>query len=156
MSCAKAGSWPTFAAFTGDKPYQHWGRGEKWYPKATLSLPKGYTYDLLNTEVLLGRVSATKGGLLLPDGMRYRMLVVDLEDETAEPEALDKIVKLAEAGATVVLGSRRPQRTPGMKSFPECDADLRRLAERLWGPLGAAPGVRPLGMGRVVTGLEAG
>ena len=140
--------------YTGDKPYQHWGRGEKWYPKATLSLPKGYTYDLLNNEVLLERLSVAKGGLVLPDGMRYRILVVDLEDETAEPEALRKVAELAEAGATVVLGTRRPERTPGLKDFPQCDAELRRLADRLWGSAGAAPGARALGKGRVIAGVD--
>ena len=39
-------------------------------------------------------------------------------------------------------------RTPGLKDVPQCDAELRRLADRLWG----APGVRPVGQGRVVAG----
>jgi len=72
-------------AYIGDKPYQHWGRGTNWSGRATLSLPKGYAYDLISTEVLLDRMAAKDGDLVLPDGMRYRLLVVDLEDEQARP-----------------------------------------------------------------------
>lgn len=129
--------------YVGDQPYLHWDQGQSWTAKPTLSLPEGYTYDLVNTEVLLERLRVEKGDLVLPDGMRYRMLIVDLEDETVQPAALEKIAELAEAGATVVLGSRRPDRAPGLENYPACDAEIRKLAARLWG--GEAQG-----QGRVV------
>ena len=119
--------------YTGDKPYLHWGRGEKWCANPTLALGKGYTYDLMNTEILLQRVSVTGGDLTLPDGMRYRLLALDLEDETVPPHVLGKIIELAEAGATVVLGQRRPQCTVGLEGYPAADGEVQRLAERLWG-----------------------
>ena len=140
--------------YTGDKPYQHWGRGEKWSTEATLELPKGYTYDLVNDEVLLERMRVEKNFLVLPDGMRYRLLVVDLDDETADPAVLGKVAELADAGATVVLGRRRPERTPGLKDFPVCDETLRQAAERLWGAPDGAAGVRRAGKGRIAAGVE--
>ena len=73
--------------YTGDKPYLHRGRGERWRENASMVLGKGYAYDLVNTEVLLSRLSVEDGDLVLPDGMRYRLLAVDLEDETAGPQA---------------------------------------------------------------------
>ena len=140
------------ACYTGDKPYLHWGRGEKWSPKPALVLGKGYTYDLVNTEVLLGRLAVQDGRLALPDGLSYRVLAVDLEDEAVPPEALAKIAGLTRAGATVVLG-RRPRRAPGLKDYPACDQEVARLAGELWGAGQGETGRRPLGKGYVVSGL---
>ncbi len=119
-------------AYIGDKPYQHWGRGSNWSERATLRLPQGHTYDLLSTEVLLERLGVSNGDLVLPDGMSYRLLVVDLDDETAPPSALRKIAELKKAGATVVLGRRKPQRAPGLTDYPACDDTVRRAADDLW------------------------
>ena len=119
-------------AYIGDQPYQHWGRGTNWSERATAGLPKGYTYDLINTEVLLDRLAAKDGDLVLPDGLRYRILVVDLDDEQAPPAALHKIAKLKQAGATVVFGLRKPQRAPGLAGYPGADRETQRRAEALW------------------------
>lgn len=137
--------------YTGDKPYLHWGRGEKWSESPTLTLGQGYTYDLMNSEVLLERVSVTDGQLTLPDGMRYRLLALDLEDETVSPQVLAKIAALVEAGATVVLGQRQPQRTPGLEGYPAADGQVRKLAGRLW-ESGDGAQRRRLGKGIVYTG----
>ncbi|NLF70893.1 MAG: hypothetical protein GX575_17820 [Candidatus Anammoximicrobium sp.] len=152
--------------YTGDNPYLHWGRGEKWIAKPSLTLGRGCTYDLINTEVLLERVRVEGGDLVLPDGMRYRLLAVDLADETATPAALQKIIALAEAGATVVLGRQRPQRVPGLKDYPASDGEIRSLATQLWDGASAAdgrsavqsqtepasPSRRALGRGTVISG----
>jgi hypothetical protein len=115
-------------------------------------LGRGYTYDLINTEVLLERLSVEGGDLVLPDGMRYRVLAVDLEDETVPPRALERIVELAGAGATIVLGRCRPTHAPGLSNFPSCDEKVRRLADQLWGPSAEGPRRRRLGQGRIITG----
>ncbi|MHB8900587.1 MAG: glycosyl hydrolase [Thermoguttaceae bacterium] len=134
--------------YTGDKTYMHWGRGEKWSEKGSLVLGKGYTYDLVNDEVLLERMSVQDGKLVLPDGMSYRVLAVDLEDQAVPPKTLAKIAELAKAGATVVLGARRPTHAPGLESYPGCDDQVRLLAEELWGKQGS----RALGKGKIVSG----
>lgn len=118
--------------YIGDKPYLHWGRAAKWSERATLQLPPGYTYDLLTTEVLLERVAVKDGDVVLPDGMRYRVLVVDLDEESAPPAALRKIAELKRAGATVVFGQRRPQRAVGLANYPAGDEEVKRLGETLW------------------------
>jgi len=59
--------------YVGDEPYLHWGRGEKWNAKPSMTLGPGHTYDLVNTEVLLDRLQAANGRLVLPDGMSYRV-----------------------------------------------------------------------------------
>ncbi len=138
--------------YTSDRNRKNWGRDEKWGEKTSLELPKGYTYDLLNTEVLLNRLSVDDGDLVLPDGMRYRLLVVDLEEEIIPPQAIAKIIELAEAGATVVLGPRRPTRAPGLTDFPAADDNLARLATKLWGEQTQQPSTRNFGRGKVIAG----
>ncbi|HOW67542.1 MAG TPA: glycosyl hydrolase [Candidatus Paceibacterota bacterium] len=119
-------------AYMGDRSYQHWGRGTDWSERATMRLPPGYTYDLVNTEVLTSRLKVKKGNLVLPDGMSYRVLVVDLEEETAPLAALQKIAALKNAGATVVFGRRKPSRDSGRAAYPSGDLAVRELADRLW------------------------
>lgn len=137
--------------YTGDKPYLNWGRGAQWTDKPSLTLSKGYTYDLVNTEVLLERLSVKDGRLVLPDGMSYRLLVVDLEDETASPQALRKVIELAKQGAAIVLGQRQPRRAPGLAAYPTCDDEVCRLAGELWGS--GAEGCRSFGQGKLYRGL---
>lgn len=134
--------------YTGDKPYLHWGRGEKWSEQPSLGLGKGYTYDLINDEVLLERLSVRDGKLVLPDGMSYRLLAVDLVDDAVAPQTLRRIAELAKAGATVVLGTRRPTRALGLHEYPDCDAEVRQLADELWN----REGTHALGQGEIVTG----
>jgi hypothetical protein len=140
--------------YTGDNPYLHWGRGAKWSEKPTLALDNGYAYDLINTEALLARTAVEGGDLVLSDGMRYRLLVVDLADTEVPPAALCKIRDLAHAGAKVVLGRRRPQRAIGLSGYPACDHEIQDLAAELWGPADRPSGRRPLGKGEVFSGME--
>jgi hypothetical protein len=117
------------AAYVGDLPYQHWGRSAtNWSAKATLTLPPGYGYDILNNEVLLTRAAVKDGRIALPDGMSYRLLAVDLDDERATPAALRKIGELKQAGATVVFGARKPTRVAGQS---DSDDEVKRLADGL-------------------------
>jgi hypothetical protein len=137
--------------YTGDHAYLHWGRAEKWSPRPTRLLGKGYAYDLMNTESLLERLSVRDGKLVLPDGMGYRLMVVDLVDATVLPDALCKIRQLVRAGATVVLGDRRPTHAPGLTHYPACDAEVARVAAELWSDA-KQPARRRLGRGQVFTG----
>ncbi len=117
-------------AYVGDVPYFHWGRfSTNWNEKATMTVPQGYGYDVLTTEVLLDRLAAKDGKLVLPDGMSYRVLAVDPEDTQMPLEALRKIEALKKAGAWVVFGKRVPRRTPGLAAG---DDEVRRLGEALW------------------------
>jgi (4-O-methyl)-D-glucuronate---lignin esterase len=140
--------------YTGDNPYLHWGRGTKWSESPSTVLGKGYAYDLVNDEVLLERMAVEDGDLVLPDGMRYRVLVVDLDDETVSPTILDKIIELTRAGATVVLGQRRPTRAPGLHGYPTRDTQVGRLAAELWGSADETAGQIPLGKGRIIRGTK--
>ena len=140
------------ACYTSDRNYLHWGRNKTWYAKPALALPEGYTFDLLTTEVLIERLSVKDGRLVLPDGMSYRMLVVDLTDEDVPPAALRRIAELTRAGATIVLG-RPPLRAPGLQDYPAADGQVRQAVAELWGGPGAASGTTPMGPGKLLRGV---
>lgn len=94
------------------------------------ALPKGYSFDYINAEVLLTRASAKDGRLYLPDGMQYRVLVLP-ELQTMRPEVLRKIKELVQGGV-VILGPA-PSKSPSLEGYPGADTDVQELADELWG-----------------------
>lgn len=117
-------------------------------------LPVGYDYDLMNAEVLLGRLTMKDGRMTLPEGVSYRVLVLPPGDALS-PAVLRKVRDLAEGGATVV--GPRPQRAPGLTGYPQSDAEVKKLAEELWGPCdGRTACEHAFGRGRVVVGKPLG
>lgn len=90
----------------------------------------GYDYDVVTEENILTHMTVKDGRIVLPDGMSYRVLV--LRDHTSiSLPVLRKVKELVQAGATVI--GPRPVEATGLKSFPHCDDEVRRLAEELWG-----------------------
>jgi hypothetical protein len=81
-------------------------------------LGPGYDYDVCNTEVLLTRLAVEDRYLVLPDGVRYRALVLP-ESQTMTVEVARKLRELARAGATII--GPKPARDPGLKNYPQCD-----------------------------------
>lgn len=92
------------AVWAGDRAYQHWGHyRQKPYDSSSVTIPEGYGMDMMNTDVLLNRVRAEKGRLVLPDGMSYGMLVLDPESEgSMTQEVMDKIAELRNSGVKVI------------------------------------------------------
>ncbi|MGZ5566490.1 MAG: glycosyl hydrolase, partial [Limisphaerales bacterium] len=89
-----------------------------------------YNFDGCTPEAVLTRIEVKDGKIVLPDGMSYRVLVMP-PVQTMTPRLLAKIKELAEAGATVI-GSR-PARSPSLSNYPQCDTDVRNLANELFG-----------------------
>jgi hypothetical protein len=96
----------------------------------TTNMPdrKGYTFDGIDARTLVERVRVKGGRLVLPDGMSYRLLVLP-ETRAMTPALLAKVEELATAGATI-LGSL-PVRSPSLAGYPQCDAEVKRLADAL-------------------------
>lgn len=94
------------------------------------ALPTGYSFDYINAEVILTRLSFKDGFFTLPDGMRYKLLVLP-QLETITPELLSKIGELVKAGGTI-LGPR-PSRSPSLRNFGSADGQVKKLAAEMWG-----------------------
>ena len=112
----------------------------------------GYDYDVITADAVLDRLTVNNGRLVLPDGMSYRMLVLPDRPAISLP-VLRKVKELVEAGATIV-GSR-PVEATSLQNYPECDADVTKLANELWGSAGKGESdaaSRRVGKGRVISG----
>ncbi len=89
----------------------------------------GYDYDVITEEALLTRASVRDGRIVLPDGMSYRVLVLPDRAQISLP-LLRKLKELVVAGATVI--GPPPVESGSLQHFPECDAEVARLADELW------------------------
>jgi hypothetical protein len=88
----------------------------------------GYDYHGLTTEVL-ERATVENGQIVLPSGMRYRLLVT--YGRELRPQTLRKLWDLAKAGAAI-LGVK-PEDAPGLAGYPASREAVRKIAEELWG-----------------------
>lgn len=96
---------------------------------STNPLPPGYNYDGCSAEMLQS-MTVGDGRMVLPSGMSYRVLVLP-DDQVMTPELLRKISNLVHDGAHVL--GRKPQKSPSLENYPSCDAEVRDLADELWG-----------------------
>ena len=113
----------------------------------------GYDYDVATEEVLLERMSVRQGRIVLPDGISYRVLVLPERPSISLP-VLRKLKQLVKAGATVI--GPKPTQTHSLTAYPQCDAEVARIADALWGKDGSvAAQQHTYGKGRVFHGLTA-
>ena len=92
-------------------------------------LPKGYSFDYINAEVLMTGATVKNGRLTLPDGMSYRLLVLP-DQPSMRPELLKKIKDMAHDGLTVY--GDPPVCSPGLSNYPEADKEVQRLGQELF------------------------
>lgn len=137
-------------------------------------LGSGYDCDYINPDVLLTRMTVKNGRIILPDGMSYRMLVlqncVSPAPEVAKQvgnyqrlqispvpsnamslAVIKKLKELITMGATVV--GAPPDVSAELKNYPACDDQVRQIAKEIWGDLdGKTRTARRLGKGRIIWG----
>ena len=91
-------------------------------------LPRGYSFDYVNAEVLMD-AHADKGKLTLKSGMQYSVLVLP-KIRTMRPALLRKLKQLVADG--LVLQGPAPSKSPSLQDYPQCDAEVQALAEEMW------------------------
>jgi hypothetical protein len=115
------------------------------------AIPAGYDYDGCDRTVVMNRMSVRDGRIVLPDGVSYRVLVLP-ESRFMTPEMAAKIRDLVRAGATVV--GPKPVKSPSLVGYPACDAQVRAVADEVWGGVdGDAVKEHAFGAGRVFWGV---
>jgi hypothetical protein len=141
------------------------------------SLGAGFDCDYANPDVLLNRMSVRNGRIVLPDGMSYRLLVLQncvspsqeicdrvggyqglkVSSVPSNEMSVDVITKLKDlilGGATVV--GAPPTKAAGLRNYPESDRQVRKIANEIWGDLdGVLRTERRLGKGRIIWGKTA-
>jgi len=118
------GIFPSY--FYDESKCPHCGRPKPINPG---NLP-GYQYDYINEDVITTTLGTENGNLVLPHGQSYKVLVLpDRVDISLE--VLKRLEKLVFNGAVVI--GRKPERTTSLKGYPECDEEVIKLADQIWG-----------------------
>lgn len=113
-------------------------------------IPKGYSYDYINAEVIL-KSWVKDNTLMLPGGMSYKLMVLP-PLETITPELLTKIKNLVNDGL-VILGPK-PTHSPSLKNYPNADKEVQNLADQLWGDVQNGKVLKSVGNGKVMQGYN--
>lgn len=112
--------------------------------------PKGYDYDVTDAVGILTRMKADKGQIVLPDGKRYRLLIIP-ESKVISFSVLQKLDELVKEG--VWLLGPRPNYGPGLGGGTEEDDKIMQLSRSMWGDLdGSQKTERNYGKGRIFWG----
>lgn len=114
-------------------------------------LPKGYSFDYINADVIKNSLSVQDGKLMLPNGISYSILVLP-KQQSMRPELLAKIKELVQKGA-VILGPK-PEQSPSLQDYPRADQKVKAMADQLWGNIdGKTNKINPHGKGTVLSGM---
>jgi len=111
----------------------------------------GYDYDVTNEDILL-QLKVEGGRIVVPGGVRYRLLVLP-DHKVLSLAALQKVDQLLGQGASV-LGPK-PERLVSLVGGAESRQQFKELAGQLWGDASAASGEKQIGKGRLIWGKTA-
>ena len=115
-------------------------------------IPKGYSYDYINAEVILSRLSVKDGRFVLPDGMSYKVMVLP-PFKTMRPELLKKIEELIQQGG-IILGPK-PEKSPSLENYPASDDIVKTIANKMWdGNYESGKMTKKYGEGKLFDGYE--
>jgi hypothetical protein len=113
--------------------------------------PKGYAWDACNSETVMERLTVKDGRLVLPHGASYEILMLP-ESAELTPELLRSIKRLVTEGAT--LYAPKPKSSPSLKNYPQCDDEVKQLADEIWGISLGENIENTLGKGKVFWGMS--
>lgn len=96
--------------FVGDVAYYYGDGAPKFFPTLQgdslrpmiADLNAGYDFDVVNTDVILNRMDAKDGKLVMPDGLNYNLLVLPNIEDIPE-SVIQKVEKLIAAGVNVLV-----------------------------------------------------
>ena len=118
--------------FQADVLYYYGDRAPNYVrPKNTVfTAGDGFDYEVINTEILLRDLYVEDGLLKLPYGVSFKMLALS-DEETVNPEVLEKLKELAAQGA-VIIGPK-PKGAPGLHK-----KDITAEIENTWQSAGSS------------------
>jgi len=90
---------------------------------------KGYGFDGCSPKMLMERATVVDGRIVFPGASSYEIMVMP-NFETMTPELLEKIMTLVAQGAKII--GIPPVKSPSLVNYPDCDTQVRKLAEKLW------------------------
>jgi hypothetical protein len=93
---------------------------------------KGYSFDGCSPRMLMERAEVINGKIVFPEATSYEIMVLP-NFETMTPEILEKIASMVEKGARII--GMPPVKSPSLTGYPDCDNQVKMMAEKLWGTL---------------------
>ncbi|MCK5462173.1 MAG: hypothetical protein KAI95_04125, partial [Bacteroidales bacterium] len=117
---------PNITPIFNDEQCLHCGQPK---PVNVGELP-GYDYDYINADIITTTLTAENGKLVLPTGQSYKVMQLPDRDDISL-DVLKSLEKLVSDGAIVI--GRRPERTTSLKNYPDCDEEVKAMADKLWG-----------------------
>ncbi|MDD2797358.1 MAG: glycosyl hydrolase [Bacteroidales bacterium] len=140
------GNFVADVAYYKGEEVPNFGIGYK-YEKETLGA--GYDYDDINTEILLQTSEVVNGKIKLPCGMTYSMLVLK-DNGKMSIEVLRVLDKLIAKGATVI--GKKPTTVYGLSNYKAREAEMLKLADKIWGANPVEKQIKKYGKGTIITG----
>ncbi|MEN9910272.1 MAG: hypothetical protein RLZZ540_3431 [Bacteroidota bacterium] len=111
-------------------------------------IPGGFDFDAFTTDALLTRMEGSKGKILLPDGVEYKMMVLPKNGDITL-DALRKIVSIVEKGGNIY--GIKPIRSGSARDIGK-EQEYKNITDRLWGENPSKQGRNHLGLGNVYWG----
>jgi hypothetical protein len=111
------------------------------------AVPKGYSFDYINAEVIMNRMTVKDRRFVLPDGMNYGMMVLP-PLETMRPELLAKLEQLVSEGGRIY--GQAPKASPSLQNYPQSDEKVNALATKLWT---GDTAIKTYGKGAIITDI---
>jgi len=93
---------------------------------------KGYGFDGCSPKMLMDWATVENSKIVFPGGSSYEVMVLP-NFKTMTPQLLDKITAMVEKGARII--GEPPVKSPSLTDYPNCDEQVKELAEKLWGQL---------------------
>jgi len=90
-------------------------------------LPKGYDYDVVNSDILLNRIVFEDGRFVLPHGQSYKLLVLPNEDRV-HPKVLEKLITWQQAGAKII--GQKPNKSYSLSNHAAISKQIEKSAQK--------------------------
>lgn len=147
--------------FVADACYYYGDQAPNFFPafndvpeKPILNgLGKEYDYDVVNSDVILNRMTVRNNRIVLPDGLSYTVMI--LSDQDRMPlHVLQKLEWMVMEGATII--GPKPASVPGLTNYMQENERLSVIADKMWAGIdGEKVKINYYGKGRVIHGLTA-
>ena len=89
----------------------------------------GYDYEVINTDILINKLEVKNGKLVLSNGASFSLLALE-DEESINPEVLEKLNKLVEQGAVVV--GEKPKKVTRIVKYNKSVSENEILLNHLW------------------------
>ena len=119
-------------------------------PDQNNDFPIGFKYDYFNPDILLNRLTVKNGLIETPEGIQYTVLYLP-DTHRMLPRTLEKLLELVKEGATII--GEAPDYLATLSNSDEAQKLFDKYVSQLWGEA-SKPGIRKVGKGKVVSGIE--